>query len=84
MSRSTWKGFFLKKSIFKDINKKVWSRNASIPFFLLNKKVLIHSGKDFKRVHVDRQKIGYKFGAFVATRTYTKKKVVKLKKKIKK
>jgi ribosomal protein S19 len=42
--------------------------------------VFIHSGNGFKKVYISREKVGFKFGSFVATRTYSKKKKTKSKK----
>jgi ribosomal protein S19 len=47
--------------------------------------VLIHNGKEFKKVLVIREKVGFKFGDFSFTRKYTSKikssKIVQTKKK---
>jgi len=72
MSRSKWKGsfiakFLLKKNyIFREKNK-IWARNSIIPFFLLNKSVVVYNGKFFKKLFITREKIGYKFGEFIFT-----------------
>jgi small subunit ribosomal protein S19 len=74
MSRSKWKGHFFDYSLA--VNKKtikVWSRQSSIPFYLLNQYVFIHNGKEFKKIFITREKIGFKFGEFVFTRKYTSK-----------
>lgn len=70
MSRSKWKGIYISKFLIKKatIPKKIWSRNATIPLKLLNKHVLIHNGKNFNRVFITIDKIGYKFGEFSYTR----------------
>ena len=71
MGRSNWKSLFITKNIIKKkIKNKIWSRNCTIPFFLLGFSVFIHSGKDFKKVFINREKIGYKFGDFVFTRKH--------------
>lgn len=97
MSRSIWKGNFVSKSLLKntfrkkvqnDIDDKetfkIWNRNSSIPYFLINKTVLVHTGKEFKKVFVNRKKIGFKFGEFAYTRNFKKPidKKLKTKKKI--
>lgn len=84
MGRSKWKGFFLDKQFLKINHTQkipcVWTRRSIIPYFLLGKKVEIHTGRFFKRVMVTRGKIGYKFGEFALSRqqygrtTKTKKK----------
>lgn len=78
MSRSKWKGYYIEKSIISKLlhnNKKayVWSRRSVIPEFLLNHQVFVHNGKDFTKVYITREKIGYKFGEFALTRKFTKK-----------
>jgi small subunit ribosomal protein S19 len=73
MSRSAWKGHFFKKNLLKKKIKKVWCRNSSIPFHLNGQKVFVYNGKEFKKVYITREKIGYKFGEFSFTRKFTKK-----------
>ena len=82
MARSKWKGPFFNVNLYdkivelKDLKDKkiinwdykIWSRNSVIPAALLNKRVLIHTGKIFKKTFVSRQKIGLKFGSLVNTR----------------
>lgn len=70
MTRSLWKGFFLESCFLKKskTNFNVWSRSSSIPFFLIGKTVLVHNGKEFKKLLITREKIGFKFGEFVFTR----------------
>lgn len=61
-------------SILKLIKRKkimIWSRRSTIPYFLLNRTVLVHNGKLFKKVFINREKIGFKFGEFAPTRTYS-------------
>ena len=77
MSRSKWKGNFVKKFILKDSfilkkKTKIWSRNSSIPFFLINKFVFVYNGKFFKKLYISREKIGFKFGEFVFTKKIPK------------
>jgi len=85
MSRSIWKGPFLDKFLLKQRLKKtpkiIWSRRSVISFMYLNKQVSVYNGRDFKRIFVTREKIGYKFGMFVFTRKYNKSKKSKKKKK---
>nr|NP_038188.1 ribosomal protein S19 [Synura synuroidea]AAF36954.1 ribosomal protein S19 [Synura synuroidea] len=88
MSRSKWKGkyiprFLLKKNFILTKKNKIWSRNSAIPFFLLNKDVFVHNGNSFKKLNISREKIGYKFGEFVFTKTTPKKFQQKNKKIIK-
>lgn len=90
MSRSQWKLLYLPKALvrLKDRSKThqplIWQRSAVIPHFLVGTKVKVHSGKDFVRVRITEDTVGYKFGEFVFTRkSYQykgKKKTVKKKK----
>lgn len=79
MSRSQWKGNFVDKNILKSNlikekkSLKIWSRNSVIPTSLINKTVLVYNGKEFKKVSITREKIGYKFGEFSFTRKHKSK-----------
>jgi small subunit ribosomal protein S19 len=80
MSRSKWKGAFCKLNSLKfkvKKNLKIWSRSSSIPFFLLGKIVFVYNGKDFKKIFITREKIGYKFGEFSFTRKLGLRKKIK-------
>ncbi len=89
MSRSVWKGFFITKNVLKKIKKirknffKIWDRNSSIPSFLIGKTALVYNGKQFHKVFISREKVGYKFGEFSLTRRNFKKVVVNKKKNLK-
>jgi len=54
----------------------IYKKNNYITEKDLNKKFLIYNGKDFQKLIVSKEMIGYKFGEFVSTR-----KVVMFKKK---
>jgi ribosomal protein S19 len=73
MSRSTWKCAFLDKSLLKKNLKKkslhIWSRRSVIPTFLIGCTVLVHTGNAFKKLIITREKVGFKFGSFIRTRT---------------
>jgi len=78
MSRSKWKGNFIDQSVLKvsDNSKKqikIWSRRSVIPSFLIGDTVLIYNGKEFKKVAITREKVGFKFGEFCTTRRYKSK-----------
>lgn len=74
MSRSKWKGCFVDSSVFSHKkNIQIWSRQSSIPFYLLNQYVLVHNGKEFKKLFITREKIGFKFGEFAFTRKHISK-----------
>jgi small subunit ribosomal protein S19 len=85
MSRSIWKGPFLNKKII-NLDKKIlsttfleknqlnfWCRNATIPSNLIGSIVFVHNGKEFKKIFISREKVGYKFGHFSFTRKHTHK-----------
>jgi small subunit ribosomal protein S19 len=74
MTRSKWKGPFLNKSLLKkNLKSKVWSRGSTIPYFLIGFSVFVHSGKEFRKIFITREKVGFKFGEFVFTRKLKKK-----------
>ena len=83
MSRSKWKFNYIHNSILRLAArkmKKVWSRSSTIPSFLLGATVWVHNGKEFKKVLITEDKIGYKFGEFSTTRkrsVYKKKKITR-------
>jgi small subunit ribosomal protein S19 len=92
MTRSIWKGpfldaLFLKPNFLNNLTgqksiTKIWSRSSTIPAFLVGQTVLVHNGKEFKTLVITREKVGFKFGTFVLTRTFTNKyKNLKAKKK---
>lgn len=84
MSRSIWKNNFLDHAIIKNLRKKkiiVWSRRSTVPYALVNKIALVHDGRTFRKVYVERSKVGFKFGEFVPTRKRWTPKKKKLKKK---
>jgi len=78
MSRASWKGPFLAQSLLKvKAPRKIWSRNSILPGALIGKRVYVYNGKKFKRVIIDRSKVGYKVGEFAITRILTTKKLGK-------
>jgi small subunit ribosomal protein S19 len=77
MSRSKWKGAFIDNSLkkkFCNVKCKVWSRKSIVPYELIKKFVYIHNGKIFKKIYVNREKVGYKLGEFTFTRNHFVKK----------
>jgi len=77
MGRSKWKikniffsfnGFFIKK-IINNSNKK----NLIIESYL-NKTINIYNGKNFKKLNLTNEKLGYKLGEFCFTRAISKSK----------
>jgi small subunit ribosomal protein S19 len=86
MSRSVWKGNFISKNVLKKKNKnffKCWSRNSCIPSYLIGKTILVHTGNNFLKVLITRDKVGYKFGEFALTRKFYKKRLENKKKGLK-
>ena len=79
MSRSLWKGPFLEKALYKNkLPTKIWSRSSTIPSSLVGMSVLVYNGKLFKRILIDRFKVGFKFGEFAFTRFHTSRpKIIK-------
>ncbi len=78
MSRSKWKGNFIDQAILKTTQNskkqiKVWSRRSVIPSFLVGSTVLVYNGKEFKKIIITREKVGFKFGEFCTTRRYKSK-----------
>ncbi len=45
-----------------------YKKNKIITSIHLNKKFLIYNGKDFQKLIVSKDMLGYKFGEFVMTR----------------
>lgn len=83
MTRSAWKGKFIYNFLLENkfIKRKkklnIWTRNSTIPSKLLGKDVFVHNGKQFHRVHITREKVGFKFGQFSYTRSLPPKKEIK-------
>jgi len=82
MSRSIWKKLFVDSFLVKSFKsfkstKKIWSRRSSIPSSFVGKTVLVYNGKEFKKLAVKREHLGFKFGEFSLTKKYTKKIVTK-------
>lgn len=89
MTRANWKGKFINQRFLTDkiLNEKtitVFSRNSAIPENLIGKMVSVYNGKEFKKIFINREKVGFKFGEFSLTKKFTKKQdKVKGKKKTK-
>ena len=85
MSRSKWKGPFVdlytltKKKIYPNL----WLRSSVIPKEITNTIVCIHNGREFRRVVITKEKVGFKLGEFSFTRKLRLKKILK-KSKLKK
>jgi len=72
MCRSNWKGNFIEKSILKKAEKdiRIWCRHSVVPSNFVGLSVFIHNGKEFKKILITREKVGFKFGDFVLTRKH--------------
>ena len=72
MTRAKWKGPFIDKKLLKINNLKsnffVRSRRSVIPSSFIGKSVQIYNGKNFKKVYITSEKIGFKFGEFAISR----------------
>ena len=75
MTRSKWKGPYIEANVFKanKKNRKIWTRSSTIPEFLIGETVLVYNGREFKRITITRDKIGFKFGEFSFTRKFVLK-----------
>lgn len=60
--RSVWKGCFYKN------NNNGLSKSSSVVNTMLKKKFILHDGKSYKPVLIDRSMVGLKVGEFVFTR----------------
>jgi ribosomal protein S19 len=81
MTRSIWKNLFVDKCLLKEKKKnKVWSRRSSIPESLIGQKIFVYNGKEFKKIWITREKVGFKLGEFCFTRKQIPK-TSKIKKK---
>lgn len=77
MSRSKWKGPFLKAGLIKKKQLPlITPRNSTIPATCLGKFISIYTGKEYKKIFISKEKIGLKFGTFAYTRkSKTKNKI---------
>jgi ribosomal protein S19 len=73
--RSVWKGCFYK-------NNNTLNKSSVVVNTILKKKFILHDGKSYKTVLIDRSMVGLKIGEFIFTRkmgVLHKKKVLKKK-----
>lgn len=70
MSRSKWKGNFFNPIVLKKVKPilNLNHRDSTIPSVYANKFIAIHTGKEFKKIFISKEKIGLKFGMFAYTR----------------
>lgn len=59
--RSVWKGTY-----FND--KQFLCRSSLISHSIVKKKFLVHNGKSYESISIDRKMVGLKIGEFVFTR----------------
>nr|YP_010377307.1 ribosomal protein S19 [Odontella aurita]QYB22956.1 ribosomal protein S19 [Odontella aurita] len=86
MSRSNWKGPYIKESLIKVVNNKKIKKKKEIQIMLRETVIIpffvgrifsVHNGKTFLKVKIVDDMIGHKLGEFSPTRkqfTYKKKK----------
>jgi ribosomal protein S19 len=72
MSRSSWKGLYINK-INNNIKSKIWERNTIISQNFIDLEFLVYNGKEFKKVYINRPKLGFKLGEFSLTRKIREK-----------
>ena len=73
MNRSKWKSLYIKPEFLKILNHKEpiiteISRNSSIIPKFIGLTFKVYSGKIFKKVIVNKEMVGHKFGEFSQTR----------------
>jgi len=74
--RSVWKGCFYKS------NNNNLDKSSVVIHTILKKNFILHDGKSYKSVFIDRNMVGLKIGEFIFTRkmgVLHKKKVLKKK-----
>ncbi len=59
--RSLWKGSYFN-------NKKVLCRSSLVLHSIVKKKFLVHNGKSYEHIVLDRKMVGLKIGEFIFTR----------------
>lgn len=80
MSRSTKKGPFVEKSLFKKVEAlnakgdkqviKTWSRSSTIFPEFVGHTFAVHDGRKHVPVYVTEDMVGHKLGEFAPTRTF--------------
>jgi len=81
-SQDIWRKIFLcKKSIvFKEQEKFIYHRSATIPKIFLHYEVSIYTGKKWMKRNINKWMVGFKFGEF----TWNKKSAIYKAKQLKK
>ena len=72
MSRSIWKGVYIKYKFLKKKEIFFLKRSSSIPKSLLNKSILISNGSKQKDLLVKSFHLNFKAGQFYFTRKFKK------------
>jgi len=67
MSRSKWKGPFIKNQNL-NYKTKIVSKTLVLTKFFLNKSILTYNGKNFTKLVITETMIGHKLGEFICTR----------------
>lgn len=80
MTRSKWKGLFFDINVFKK-GKVSATRNSCVPQHFLSKHVVLHTGKELKKLFISSEKIGLKAGSFIHTQKRGQPKVLPKSKK---
>lgn len=79
MGRAKWKGPFV--DLYTLTKKKtypnLWLRSSVIPKRIVNSIVCVHNGREFRRVIITKEKVGFKLGEFSFTRRLRFKKFLK-------
>ena len=80
MSRATWKGPFVEKSLIKKAEKvqksgkreviKTWSRRSTIMPDFVGLTIGVYNGQKFIPVSINENMVGHKLGEFSPTRTF--------------
>lgn len=69
---------FINYSLMRKISKskltnekiKTWARNTTIIPEMIGRTFLVHNGRKFLEVFITEEKVGFKLGEFVLTRTF--------------
>lgn len=80
MSRSSKKGPYYDEKLLKKVTKqketgnrepiKTWSRASTVLPEFVGHIFMVHTGKNFQKVSVREEMVGYKLGEFAPTRTF--------------
>lgn len=90
MSRSKWKNSFIHYKLLKNniINKTqivLWTKTSVATEVLIDKKLIVYCGKNFKKIYITNLKVGFKIGEFCMTRSkFFHKNKLKITKKLSK